>query len=255
MARMATSGRIIPASAIAALCLGFTGSATAWADESQEVPVDVRAKWVDSPYAPHDTTGSTFRLGTLVGVEAVDGREYTALGGLVAAGHRWGRLAVDAEYGYLELTARGPSSVRYGVAHELGVGARFDVLRFGSHVVGPNSMAAIYVEGTVSRQLRRGDPVSATDAPRELLPSGSANRLAGGFGFTFDHRLEQPRGFPNRIAWQLGWRVIGAPRPEPDSLVTCRGPDCVAAPSPQSPTRFGLGETSLLVSSSLAFTW
>ncbi len=234
----------------AILCLGFTGSGVAWADEAH-----VRDRWVDNPFAAHDTTGNELRVGSLVGIMAIDETEYTGLGGLVAFGHRWGRLALDAEYGYLELTERGPASTRYGVAHSLGVNARWELLRFGSRVVGPNSMAAIFVEAGLGRQFRRGDDVAPEETVRRRLATGQATQVSGGFGLMFDHRLEQPRGFPNRIGWQLGWRVISTPRPTPDSYVTCRGADCTAAAATGDPMKPGLGETSLVLSSSLAFTW
>lgn len=234
-----------------ALCLGFTAPAIARADDSH----DVRDKWVEDPYQGHDTSGTEVRLGSLVGILAIDGTEYTGLGGLVAVGHRWGRLTLDAEYGYLEVTERGPSQLRYGIAHSLGVNVRFDVIRLGSRLVGPNSMAAFYVEASAGRQLRLADSVPSEQMRHHHMPSGSSNQLAAGFGLLFDHRLEQPRGFPNRVGWQLGWRVIGAPRPEPDTFTTCRGADCIATSTSTGMGDIGLGETSLVVSSSIAFTW
>jgi hypothetical protein len=246
---MANTSRVRSVSTVICLCLGFTGSSIAVADELQLN----RDKWVEDPYQAHDTSGTTLRLGTVVGILALDEREFTGLGGSVAAGHRWGRLAVDAEYGYFEITERGPSSLRYGAAHELGVNVRFDVIRLGSHLVGPNSMAGIFVEGRVARQMRDPDAGPQNASPMTAMPGGSSSQVAAGFGIMFDHRLEQPRGFPNRVGWQLGWRVIGAPRPGPDSYTTCRGTECAASPSPESPLR--LGETSLVLSSSIGFTW
>jgi hypothetical protein len=235
---------------VVAVCLGFTGSNAARADEAQ-----LWARWVEDPFQAHDTTGTVVRAGSAVGILGLDGREYTTLGGTVAAGQRWGRLTLDAEYGYFEITERGPSNVRYGVAHELGLNVRYDVLRLGSRVVGPNSMAAIYVEGRVARQRRAADPLAPDETRRAVLPGGASNQLAAGFGLLFDHRLEQPRGFPSRVGWMLGWRVIGTPSPEPSGYATCRGSECIAAPAPDRSMEVGLGETSLVLSSSLAFTW
>jgi len=237
-------------SALTVLCLGFTGTATAWADESHDL-------WIEDPYQGHDTTGAEVRVGSVVGVLALDGREYTALGAMVAVGHRWDRLALDAEYGYLDVTERGPSNFHYGVAHEIGVDVRYDVLRLGSRVVGPNSMVGIYVEGRIARQLRDPDSIPGTsrDSSRTRMPGGTSNQLVGGFGFEFDHRLEQPRGFPNRVGWQLGWRVVGAPRPAPDTYVSCRGSECTSERSTSSPMEMGVDDTSLEVSSSFDFTW
>jgi hypothetical protein len=248
---MASTTRVRSASALVALCLGFTGSSIAWADGSH----DVEEKWVENPYQDHDTTGTEVRVGSLVGIMAVDGTEYTGLGGIVAAGHRWGRLALDAEYGYMEITEKGPSPLHYGTTHSLGVNARFEVIRLGSRVVGPNSMAALYVEASLARQLRIADQPSPLEMKPHLFPSGQSNLVSGGFGVMFDHRLEQPRGFPNRVGWQLGWRVIGSPRPEPNTYTTCRGAECTAASRSTGMGDIGLGETSLELSSSIAFTW
>jgi hypothetical protein len=249
---MASTTRVRSASALVALCLGFTGSTIAWADGSHG---DVRDRWVENPYQSHDTTGTEVRLGSLVGIMAVDGTEYTGLGGSVAAGHRWGRLALDAEYSYLEITERGPSAVHYGTTHAVGVNVRFEVIRLGSRVVGPNSMAALFVEGSLARQFRVADPHSPLEMKPHLFPSGQSNQVSGGFGVLFDHRLEQPRGFPNRVGWQLGWRVIGSPKPEPGTYTTCRGADCTATSRSTGMMEIGLGETSLELSSSIAFTW
>jgi hypothetical protein len=234
-----------------ALCLGFTGSATAWADPSH----DVRDKWVENPYQAHDTTGTEVRVGSLVAVLGVDGTEYSGLGGAVAAGHRWGRLTLDAEYSYMDVTERGPSNLHYGETHTLGINVGFDVIRLGSRLVGPNSMAALYVEGSAARQLRVADAPDPMVFRPHHFPSGQTNQLSAGFGILFDHRLEQPRGFPNRVGWQLGWRIIGSPRPEPSTYTTCRGTDCEAVTRSSSMMEVGVAETSLELESSLEFTW
>ncbi len=231
----------------ASLCLSFTPG-PAWADHAHS-----RDRWVDDPFQDHDTTGAEARAGSMVGILVFDDVEYTGLGGMVAAGHRWGGLTIDAEYGYLEVTARGPSSVRFGSVHQLGVNIRYDVLSFGSRWVGPNSMAALFLEAHTGRQFRRGDPVLPTETVRARMSSGQVTLLGAGIGVLFDHRIEQPRGFPNRIGWQLGWRVLTSPRTQPDGYAVCRGGDCTAAPAPE--TSMELDATSLVLSSSLAFTW
>lgn len=241
MARTAIGAAVV-------LCLGFTGPSVARADQSHDL-------WIDDPYQAHDTTGALVRVGSLVGVLGIDDREYTGLGATVAAGQRWGRFTLEGEYGYLEITERGPSSQRYGAAHQLGASARFDVIRLGPRVVGPNSMVGVYVEAHLGRQFRDPDLIAPDESRRALLPGGSTNQLGAGFGFVFDHRLEQPRGFPNRVGWQLGWRVVGAPRPAPDTFATCRGSECTAAPGPKHTMDVGVNETSLLLGSTLDFTW
>jgi hypothetical protein len=243
--------KIRPVAAVI-LCLGFTGSHLAWADPSQ----DVSSKWVENPYQKHNTTGAEVRFGSVVGILAVDGKEYTGLGALIAAGHRFGRIALDAEYAYLSVTERGPSDFRYGTAHQLQVNARLDVLQLDSTIVGPNSLVAIYIEGSAGRELRQAYALDPGDPLHKPMPGGGTNLLAAGFGIMIDHRLEQPLGFPNRVAWQLGWRIFGAPRNEPMTIATCKGAVCTESKmGPSSSMQFGVDETSLEVDSSLAFTW
>jgi hypothetical protein len=55
------------------VCLGVTGSGAGWADPAH---VD----WVEDPYAPHVTRGTTVRLGTAVGFLYRELVDVTALG-------------------------------------------------------------------------------------------------------------------------------------------------------------------------------
>src|SRR5438105_7477581 len=73
------------------LCLGFTGGDVAWADPADEVV----------PPAPRETTGSTARVGTAVGFLYGTPDHVLALGLMAAAGQRFGRLGIEAEYSYL----------------------------------------------------------------------------------------------------------------------------------------------------------
>jgi len=54
---------------LAIVCLAITGRGVSWADPAQGEPEadPARRDWVDNPYAPHVTVGSTVRLGTAVG--------------------------------------------------------------------------------------------------------------------------------------------------------------------------------------------
>jgi len=225
-------------------CLGFTGSAVAWADPA-------RVDYVEDPMAPHHTTGNTARLGTSVGFIYGEQQSATAIGLTAAGGHRWGRLALEAEYSYLELQERGPSNIRLGDAQRLGVIGRLEVIRLGSNIVGGNSMIAFYVEG--------GGGVAwndwyrpAADEPSRIVPADT-KRVEGqlGFGVMLDHRLQEPIGFPHRIGWFLGWRVSMSPH-DTVPMTSCRGSTCRPVMM-QDEDRYV--DRSMLFQSSLSVTW
>ncbi len=226
-------------------CLGFTGSAVAWADPPQP------DFYVEDPMAPHHTTGNTARLGTSVGFLFGEPQEATAIGLTAAGGHRWGRLALEAEYSYLELQERGPSSLRLGDAQRLGLISRFDILRLGSTIVGGNSMVAFYVEGGAGVAWNNWYR-PAYDEPVRLVPADT-KRVEGqvGFGVLLEHRLQEPIGFPRRIGWFLGWRVAMSPHGDVP-MSSCRGSTC--RPVQMTPEDRYI-DRSMLFQSSLAVTW
>src|SRR5450432_2545863 len=145
--------RRLRVAALLVVCLGFTGARVAWAEPAQVSRPDL---YVEDPYAPHNTTGSEARLGTIVGYLHNEPQSVLALGITAAAGYRFGRLTLESELSYLNLQSRGTvmtplgpgdGDVHVGNGERLGALARFDVIRLGPHVVGPNSMLAFYVEG------------------------------------------------------------------------------------------------------------
>src|SRR5690606_9267868 len=93
------------------------------------------------------TRGQTARLGTVVGFLFHEHVDVTAVGLAAAAGHRFGRFTLESEYTYLSFQESGPSDIRLGAGHRLGVLARFDVLRIGPRWIGENSLLSVYVEG------------------------------------------------------------------------------------------------------------
>lgn len=233
------------------LLLAFTGSGVAVADEP---PSGVATDgWIDDPYQPHDTTGTNLRIGSAVGHLVHDGKAYTALGGALAIGPRFGRFTLEADFLYVDLSAPGPSTLHYGNAERLGVMGRVDVVRFGPRIMGANSLLAIYGEVGAARQWHHWSRPGDRDPQREVPVDSSLSTGVVGFGINLDHRLEQPRGFPKRVGWQLGWQLTSSRTREPDSMVVCRGPTtCVAAPSaPREAAR----NTALLVTSTIAVTW
>jgi hypothetical protein len=229
---------------IAYLLLSFTGSGIAWADESQEA------------YVPQDTG---VRGGTVVGYSSFNGDEYLTLGAAFAVGHRFGRITIEAEYDYLTLQSGGDQSVVLGTAHRLGVNARVDILRVGRRFVGKNSRVVLWGELGVGRQYTDWaagavDPtLSRPDRDALSRQIGAMDQApprpdaAVGFGWLLDHRFDQPRGFPARVGWQFGWRITGAEQLASITPVLACTDDCM---SPESPA-----DVSLLVSSSLLFSW
>ncbi len=244
-----TVGRQLPLRVAVLLCLGFTGAGVAWADPARSP----RHDWIEDPYAPHDTRGTTARLGSNVGFLEGELLPVTAVGLAGAVGQRFGRLAIEAEYAYLGFQARGPSSLPLGSGHRLGALGRVDVVRLGPRIVGGNSLLALYVEGGAAVAWNRWASTAYDEETRTL--ASDTKRVEGqvGFGVSIDHRLQEPIGFPRRIAWFLGWRLALAP-PTPGPTYVCRGTACRPAPSPTtSEARYV--DRSMLFQSSLAFTW
>lgn len=230
------------------LCLGFTVPGAAVADDAQPPP----QKWIEDPYEPHDTTGPNLRAGSAVGWIIHDDKTYTALGGAISVGPRIDRFTLEAGYVFAELTEPGPSNLSHGSLHRLSANARADILRFGSHSLGPNSMLAVYAEVGLAQQFHHWYRPQAGQSMRQVPVDTNRSFGVFGFGINLDHRLEQPRGFPTRVGWQLGWQLTASDRNEMGNTVVCRGPECVAGPIvPHSPVR----DTSLLVTSTIAFTW
>ncbi|MEZ4398771.1 MAG: hypothetical protein R3B06_02040 [Kofleriaceae bacterium] len=208
-------------------------------------------RWVDDPYAPHDTSGANLRLGSAVGQVTHDGRAYTALGAAVAVGPRIDRFTFEADYLVLELTEPGPSSLRYGRTHRLGAMARVDVVRLGPRWIGANSLLAIYGEAGAARQWYQWSRPGLREPARVVPVDATAVVGVVGFGINLDHRLEKPLGFPNRVGWQLGWQLASTAARAADPTVACLGPTCTARPSTMTTGR----NTSLIVTSTIGFTW
>jgi len=236
---------------LAILCLGVTGR-PGWADPAQVDPE--KFDWVDSPYAPHITRGSTVRLGTAVGFLYGEPVDAMVIGASTGVGQRFGRLAIEAELDVLAIKPREPSSTVLGNAERLGALARFDVIRIGPRYVGGNSLLAVYVEGGAAVAWNHWSAAATADAAR-VVPADT-KRVEGqaGFGIEIDHRLQEPIGFPHRIGWFLGWRIAGTPAPDaPDNV--CRGEICRTIASPPMTTHDRVIARSMLFQSSLSVTW
>jgi hypothetical protein len=234
---------------LAVVCLGGTGRGIAWAEPAHDG--STHDDWVDNPFAPHVTRGTTARVGTAVGFLYGEVVDVSAIGLTTAIGQRFGRLAIEAELDYLSLNPNGPSRAHVGDAERLGIVARYDVIRIGSEWVGANSLLSFYVEGGAAVAWNHWYPPGAGEAMR-VVPQDS-KRVEGqaGFGVALDHRLQEPIGFPRRIGWFLGWRLGLAPHGS-DPAVVCRGASCrTATPMPET----DYTDRSMLFQSSLSVTW
>jgi hypothetical protein len=227
------------------LCLAFTGASVAWADRATP------DYYVENPYAPHDTSGSTARLGTAVGFLYHEAVDVTAIGLDSAIGYRFGRLAVEAEYKYLSFQVRGPDSTSLGRGQRLGTLARLDVIRIGPRIVGQNSLLSLYVEGGVGRASNHWYKPAYYEASR-IVPEDT-QRVEGqvGFGIALDHRLQEPIGFPHRVGWFIGWRMAMSPH-QPMAASICRGVACKPFPMMDEER---VVDRSMLFQSSMQFTF
>ena len=235
---------------LAIVCLGITGRAAAWAEPARP---PAKADWVDDPYAPHVTSGSTVRLGTAVGFLYGEPVDALAIGATTAVGQRFGRLAIEAEFDLLSLQGPGPANVHLGNHERLGALARFDVVRLGPNYVGGNSLVALYLEGGAAIAWNHWYAPAANEATRVVPADTRRNEAQAGLGVALDHRLQQPIGFPHRIGWFVGWRVAVAPLPDgPDTA--CRGEVCRTV-SPMAEPRDRFVTRSMLFQSSFVVTW
>lgn len=239
------------AAALAVLVVSLA-PALAAADPADQLKID----YVEDPYAPHVTNGSTLRLGTSVGFihnERI-GTGVLSLGGTLSGGERFGRLALEAELALAKLSSSGTGEpdAEVGTQQRLGVIARFDVVRFDSHVAGPNSMAAIYLEGGAAQVWTQWLRPAAGDTATRMVPDNSG-RVEGevGFGVMIEHRLQEPITVPRRVAWFLGWRMGFAPHEAEDASI-CRGQSCLTAlPMPDATYT----DRTVLFQSSMQVTW
>ncbi|MDB4953277.1 MAG: hypothetical protein JWO36_846 [Myxococcales bacterium] len=242
---------------VACVCLPFTGNHVGWAEPARS---DL---YVEDPYAPHHTDGTTARLGTAVGylflppstIATSSGipasGDVLALGFTGALGHRWGRVAIEAEYSYLGFRTLDSTETHVGNGHRLGVLARYDVIQLGPHVVGPNSMLALYVEGGAATAWNYWSR-PAYNEPSRIVPDDT-KRVEGqaGVGIMLDHRLQEPIGFPRRVGWFLGWRVSMSPH-QPIAASVCRGVSCRSVTMMDDNS---IVDRSMLFQSSLEFTF
>lgn len=211
---------------------------------------------IGRPKPPLPSFGPSARLGTSVGYVYNNPLDVLALGGTVAAGYRFDRLIVEAEYGYYRFQSHGAFPLDLGHGHRLGVLARVDLLRTASGTLGKNSRLALYGEGGVARQANQWSQPASGEAAREVPTNTTHTETTVGIGLRVDHGLARPIGFPSRIGWLIGWRMVAAPH-DRVPMVSCRGTvSCEQLQMPTEPhsssTIYG---TALLFTTGLEATW
>lgn len=232
-----------------ALCLIFTARPMARADSAR--PLAGAELGVVDAAKPHQTWGPSLRIGTVVGGVEASAASATGIGIAVAAGHRFGRLAVESELTLMTLEEPGPSSAALGRAERLGVIVRYDVVRFTARSIGPNTLLGVFVEGGAAQSWAQWYQPGDREVPRAV--PADTRRVEGqvGFGVSVDHRLQGAGGSLSRVAWHLGWR-FAAPSLHEEPGYACRG-ECRLASAPMQTSE--KLEGSVLFQSSLAFTW
>ncbi len=234
--------------AVAALALGlcapFTGDSAAWANPAT-------SDYIENPFAPHSTTGSIARIGSVVAQVYGEHQDMMALGVATALGYRWQRLSIEAEYSYVHFQDRSSETLPLGHGHRVGANVRFEVMRFGSRMMGPNSMLGLFIEAGFGRGWNSWLSPINDNHTRMVQDNNKRFDQTVGFGLMLDHRLQEPIGFPRRVAWFLGWRAAFLPHAS-EPVAICRGISCKqVAVQPQTK----LVDTSVSLQSSLAFTF
>ena len=236
------------ASMVAALALGlcvpFTGGNAARANPAT-------SDYIENPFAPHSTTGSIARVGSVVAQVYGEHQDMMALGVATALGYRWQRLSVEAEYSYMRFQDRSNETLPLGHGHRVGANARFEVVRFGSRMMGPNSMLGLFIEAGFGRGWNSWLAPANDNRTRMLQDNNKRFDQTVGFGLMLDHRLQEPIGFPRRVAWFLGWRAAFSTHAS-EPVAICRGISCKPV-MVQPQTK--LVDSSVSLQSSLAFTF
>ena len=244
MAKLLT-GRVSAVAALAlALCATFTGGKAALANPAT-------GDYIENPFQPHSTTGSIARLGSVVAQVYGEHQDMMALGVATALGYRWQRLSFEGEYSYVRFQGRTDETLPLGHGHRVAANVRFEVLRLGSRMMGPNSMLGLFIEAGFGRGWNSW--LSPVNDKRTRMVQDNNKRFdqTVGFGLMLDHRLQEPIGFPRRVAWFLGWRAAFSPHAS-EPVAICRGISCKPV-SVQPQTT--LVDTSVSLQSSLAFTF
>lgn len=244
MAKLLTGRAKAVATLTLALCASFTGGKAAWANPAT-------SDYIENPFQPHSTTGRIARLGSVVAQVYGEHQDMMALGVATALGYRWRRLSIEAEYSYVHFQDKSNETLPLGHGHRVGANARFEVLRLGSRMMGPNSMLGLFIEAGFGRGWNSWLSPVNDNRTRMVQDNNKRFDQTVGFGLMLDHRLQEPIGFPRRVAWFLGWRAAFSPHAS-EPVAICRGISCKpVVVQPQTK----LVDTSVSLQSSLAFTF
>jgi hypothetical protein len=222
---------------LAPLLLIFTGGALARAETSHG---DV---FPPEPL-PGARNGPGLRLGTVTGYEVFADQRVSAVGAHMAGSARLGPVCAEAEYSHMMLYERdeGPEhsgTVQIGALDRVGITGRLDIDALSRLRVGSRSKLVLWLEAGIGAQ--RGHWHTGQAFQR-------SDRVVGA-GWLLDHRLKRPLGFPSRIGWHFGWRVVipSDPRPAYTARIVCKAQQCGDEASDR--------HVGLLVSSGMQFSW
>lgn len=230
---------------LAPLLLVFTGVRPAWADGSHGAVVIPEGVSEGVPAGgPGTRNGPGLRLGSVTGYEVFADQRVSTVGGNVAVSARLGPVSAEAEYSHMVLYERDPrpehsGNMQIGDMDRVGLTGRLDIDALSKLVVGPKSRLVLWLEAGFGAQRGRwhtGEAFERSDT-------------VAGAGWLLDHRLAKPLGFPSRIGWHFGWRVVmpSDPRPAYTALVVCKARGCGGEESDR--------HVGLLVSSGMQFSW
>ena len=156
--------------------------------------------------------GPTTRFGLTYGVAEPTLPGAHELGPTLAVGYRLGPIVAEVDYAYLSFLDDNTGD--HGV-QRLGLTGRLDLWRDTNrpcipHLACTRAMS-VYGEGGVAERFGHWQLDATTIAP----VSGRQHEAHLGFGLEIDNRIT-----PYRYGWQIGFRVVAAPRDPQDFL--CR---------------------------------
>jgi hypothetical protein len=237
-------------SAVATIAVSVCATFTVTSRQALAGPAS--SDYIENPYLAHKTDGSMFRAGSIVQEVYSEHQNIMALGGTMALGRRLSRFTFEAEYGYVHYQDTSNDTLALGHGHRIGANARFDVVRLGSNIMGPNSMLAVFVELGVGKTWNSWLAPVADSRTRMMQSDNQRFEQTAGVGIMLDHRLQEPIGFPRRVAWFLGWRAAFAPH-DSEPVAVCKGVVCKPVTTTEPTSK--LVDTSIALQSSLAFTF
>lgn len=208
-----------------ALCLLTTDARIARADDSQ---------------TPSTPSGVVARAGSSVGFSELAQHRWTTIGGHLAIGYRVGRLVLEGEYETSKLLYyTGFDNQLRGQVKRLGANLRFYFMRIGWL---SSARSEVLVFADLTAGLQRGTLEGA---------GFERSDMGWGFGWLFEHKLENPGTGIRELGWHFGWRMVGTSRPSQAMARVICEKKCPIGPIPMSDKN----DLGLSLSSSFSLRW